>query len=132
MKMTVKEYAALKGISESTVKNRIRTGQIDAVQESGKYTIIAKDARRIISPEERALRKEIKLLKQENKLLHQLREERDELAAEVKTLRDKVETLHERIHDLNGDNQKLYRDVYGELKALRLTAAPNSEIIEEN
>lgn len=129
MRLTVKEFAALKGISETTVKNRIRDNQLEAVQENGKYYIITKDARRIIPPEEKALRKEIKLLKQENKLLQQLKEERDELAAEVKTLRDKVETLHERIHDLNGDNQQLYKDVYGELKALRL-AAPTAEIID--
>lgn len=123
--MTTTEYAALNGISESTVKNKIKNKELKAIKEGGKWFIIStKKARRIISPQEKTLRQEIKYLKQENKLLNQLREERDNALNEVQELRSKVEELHNKIHELNTDNQTLYKDVYGEMKALRITAKP--------
>ena len=120
----------LKGISESTVKNRIRTKQLTAIKEDGKYLIPVKSSRRVIPQEEKALRLEVKLLKKENKLLEQLRAERDQAFDEVKELRNKVEELHNKIHVLNDEKGNLYKDVYGEMKALRITAKPI--IVEED
>lgn len=129
-RLTVKDYASLKNISESSVKNHIRDKKIEAVQVDGKYFIIVKDTRRIIPQQEKALRLEIKLLKKENKILNQLRTERDDALVENKELRSKVEELHNKIHELNSDNQTLYKDVYGELKSLRITAKPH--IVDED
>ena len=37
--LTISEYAARHGISESTVRRRIKTGLLDAAMESGRYAI---------------------------------------------------------------------------------------------
>ena len=37
--LTISEYAARHGISESTVRHRIKTGLLDAAMESGRYAI---------------------------------------------------------------------------------------------
>ena len=126
-KMTVKEYAALKNISESTVKNRINSKQIEAVQESGKYLIIVKDTRRVISPQEKEMRKEIRMLKRENKLLDQLRQERDQAVEEVRELRNKIEELHEKIHTIHEKKDEYFGSMYNELKGLKLAQKPQED-----
>lgn len=143
--ITVKEYADLKGISESTVKNHIHKNQLTAIKEDGKYLIPVKSSRRVIPQEEKTLRAEVKHLKKENKRLEELKAERDQAFDEIKDLRNKVdelnkklrdkneelrnknEELHERIHTINEKKDEYFASMYNELKGLKLAQKPHIE-----
>jgi predicted nucleic acid-binding Zn-ribbon protein len=127
MKLTVKEYADLKSISESTVKNRIRDKKIQAVQEDGKYFIIVKDTRRIIPQQEKALRTEMKLLKKEIKMLkdNALRHENE--LNEIDELRAENQRLHNKLHDKNDRYEIKLEDIYGEMKQISQIALKMKE-----
>ena len=93
MAMTVKDYALLKGCSETTIKNRIRDKKISAVFENGSWIIQEKKPRPKPTQKEKDLRKELRHIKKENSLLQQIRQERDGAVQEAIKLRERVNDL---------------------------------------
>ena len=126
-KLTVREYSDLMGVSESTIKSRIREKKLEAIQENGKYLIIVKDAKRIISKEEKVAKAEIRLLKKEIKMLKEANQRQAEELEELQELRTENQRLHNKLHDKNDRYELKFEDIYGEMKNISQIALKMKE-----